>query len=215
MIPPTRPDHYSVMTGAELAFDESLGVSGPASRTVEIDSASGRARLTAMVEQHHDFVWRSLRRLGVPLADVDDAAQRVFWVATRRIADIAVGSERAFLFGTALRVVSEISRSPDRRMLVDGEPGDEPDLAPGPDVLADRSRAREVLQEILMTMPLELRTVLVLFELEQMTKTEVAELLGVPVGTAASRRRRARDEFKAQFRRRQAQGARRLRKVEP
>jgi RNA polymerase sigma-70 factor (ECF subfamily) len=166
-----------------------------------------------MVEQHHDFVWRSLRRLGVPVADVDDATQRVFWVATRRITDIVVGSERAFLFGTALRVVSELARAPERRELTQAEPGDEADPAPGPDVLADQNRTRALLQEILMAMPLELRTALVLFELEQMTKTEVADLLEIPVGTAASRRRRAREEFKAQLKRRQAKNA--LRKVEP
>jgi RNA polymerase sigma-70 factor (ECF subfamily) len=201
------------MTGAELALDPPLGAAGPAIAPSKADAGERDARLTEMVQQHHDFVWRSLRRLGVPLADVDDAAQRVFWVATRRISDIAVGSERAFLFGTSLRVVSELARAPDRRRLIDGEPGDQADPAPGPDVLVDRSRARELLQEILVAMPLELRTALVLFELEQMTKTEVAEVLGIPVGTAASRRRRARDEFKAQLRRHQARASHR--KVEP
>jgi RNA polymerase sigma-70 factor (ECF subfamily) len=53
-------------------------------------------------------------------------------------------------------------------------------------------------------MPLELRTVLVLFELEQLTKNEVAELLELPVGTAVSRLRRAREEFRSQLKRRNA-----------
>ena len=48
---------------------------------------------------------------------------------------------------------------------------------------------------------------LVLFELEQMTKNEVAELLGIPPGTAASRLRKAREEFKACVRRRLARAA--------
>jgi RNA polymerase sigma-70 factor (ECF subfamily) len=43
---------------------------------------------------------------------------------------------------------------------------------------------------------MELRAVIILFELEQMTKVEVSELLGIPVGTAVSRLRRAREEFK-------------------
>ena len=41
-------------------------------------------------------------------------------------------------------------------------------------------------------MPLELKAVFILFELERMTTTEVAEVLGIPRGTAASRLRRAR-----------------------
>jgi RNA polymerase sigma-70 factor (ECF subfamily) len=32
------------------------------------------ARLKGMVSTHFDFVWRSLRRLGVPATDVDDCA---------------------------------------------------------------------------------------------------------------------------------------------
>ena len=51
-------------------------------------------------------------------------------------------------------------------------------------------------------MSLELRTVFVLFELEQMTKTEVAALLDLPVGTAVSRLRRAREHFRASLVRR-------------
>jgi RNA polymerase sigma-70 factor (ECF subfamily) len=66
-----------------------------------------------------------------------------------------------------------------------------------------------VLEELLLAMPLDLRTVLILFELEQLTKTEVAELLGLPVGTAVSRLRRAREEFRAQLKRRNARLGRR------
>jgi len=51
-------------------------------------------------------------------------------------------------------------------------------------------------------MPMELRTLIILFELEQMTKFEVSDLLGIPVGTAVSRLRRAREEFKALAKRR-------------
>jgi RNA polymerase sigma-70 factor (ECF subfamily) len=61
-----------------------------------------------------------------------------------------------------------------------------------------------VLDEILEAMPMDLRTVLVLFELEQMTKGEVAALLEIPVGTAVSRLRRAREEFKLAAKRRLA-----------
>jgi hypothetical protein len=52
-------------------------------------------RLRAIVEKHFDFIWRSLRRLGVPVDSVDDAAQRVFWVAAKNLAQISVERERA------------------------------------------------------------------------------------------------------------------------
>ena len=58
----------------------------------------GRERLRALADAHFDFIWRSLRRLGVPDEGVDDAAQQVFLVALRRIDEMAPGRERAFLF---------------------------------------------------------------------------------------------------------------------
>src|SRR5205814_7837271 len=59
--------------------------------------ADGHARITAIVRAHHDFIWRLLRRLGLPQASADDATQQVFCIAARRVADIAPCSERSFL----------------------------------------------------------------------------------------------------------------------
>ena len=42
---------------------------------------AGEARLRAMRHEHFEFVWRSVRRLGVPESDADDATQQVFIVA--------------------------------------------------------------------------------------------------------------------------------------
>ena len=61
-----------------------------------------RLRLERMFNDHHDFIWRLIRRLGLSRGAADDAAQQVFLVAAERILDIQVGRERAFLFGTAL-----------------------------------------------------------------------------------------------------------------
>jgi RNA polymerase sigma-70 factor (ECF subfamily) len=58
-----------------------------------------------------------------------------------------------------------------------------------------------VLQEVLDQMPLELRAVFVLYEIEELTMAEIAEAVGIPPGTAASRLRRARESFHAIVRR--------------
>lgn len=184
---------------------------------VETERAPSRkeadARITAIVRSEHDFIWRLLRRLGVPEASVDDATQQVFCVAARRVSDIRSGSERSFLFGAALRVASDRRRSRESREQPDERAGDEVDPGPNPEELAEKQQRRLLLDEILGAMPMDLRTVLVLFELEQMTKAEVGELLGIPVGTAVSRLRRAREEFKALAKRRLAREA--FMKVEP
>ena len=67
-----------------------------------------------MFNEHHDFIWRLLRRLGVSREKADDASQNVFLVATERVDSIKLGSERAFLFGTALRVARSQHRSEQR-----------------------------------------------------------------------------------------------------
>lgn len=159
--------------------------------------AEAQARLSEMFEDHYRFIWRSLRRLGVPPPQVDDATQEVFVVATRRIGDVKPGSERSFLFGTALRVAKDVRRSCSRRRETgdDRAIDDAVDPAPSTEELTERRRAREKLDLALDAMPLDLRAVFVLFEIEEMTLTEIAGVLEIPRGTAASRLRRAREAF--------------------
>lgn len=166
--------------------------------------------ITALVEEQADFVWRSLRRLGVPEASVDDAVQQVFLVAAQKFDRITSGRERAFLFSVAMNVASHARRTlARRREVLDGTPLDVVDPRPSADVELDDKRARALLDEVLETMPLDLRTVFVLVELEEMTMIEVAEVLSLPQGTVASRLRRARDEFHAAARRVRARVERR------
>jgi RNA polymerase sigma-70 factor, ECF subfamily len=210
VIPTAPAAHHGFVNGAAPALDPAEPVSSAVAGSPLVPLEL-HPRVTRMVQAHHDFIWRLLRRLGVATADTDDATQRVFMIAARRVSDIAVGSERSFLFGTALRVAPEIIRAARRQAVptLDDDLAERRDSSPGPEELAAQSRARAVLDELLLAMPLELRTVLVLFELEQLTKNEVAELLDLPVGTAVSRLRRAREEFRAQLKRRNARLARR------
>jgi RNA polymerase sigma-70 factor (ECF subfamily) len=155
-----------------------------------------KVRLRTIVAEQFDFTWRSLRRLGVAPGDVDDAAQQVFIVMSRRLADVPVGRERAFLFSTAVRVASDTRRTYRRRHEApDVELSDAPDSSPSLDDLVDQRRARALLTRLLEEMPMELRTVFILFELEQMSRTEVARVLSLPPGTVASRLRKARELF--------------------
>ena len=164
-----------------------------------------QARLARLVTEQFAFVWRLLRRIGVPAGDADDAAQQVFIAASQRIADIRPGAERAFLYSTALHVGARARRGRARKREdfgVDLE--QQQDSAPSQEELLDRQRARAVLDAMLDEMDLELRVVFVLYELEQLTSVEIAELIDVPVGTVASRLRRAREDFAARIARAEA-----------
>lgn len=163
-------------------------------------SAEAEARLRRLVESELDFIWRTLRGLGVPAEAADDAAQQVFWIAARKLDAIAVGSERSFLFATAKGVAANARRSLSRnREHFDADAiAATVDQAPDPEEVASTREAQRILEQLLEAMPEDLRTVFVLFELEGQTAAAIAELLAVPPGTVASRLRRARELFDRQ-----------------
>ncbi len=200
----TDPRSADALTRAEPDRGDAADPSAPAPTLAPSD----KARLAAIISDNFDFIWRSLRRLGVPGGEVDDCAQQVFWVASRKLGVITIGSERAFLFSTALRVASDARRSRGRRREVPEDDAVQPtDPGPRPDEVADQKRARAVLDDVLAMMTLELRAVFVLFELEEMSTPEIADLLEIPAGTVASRLRRAREEFQKLVTRMRAKGS--------
>ncbi|HEX7451996.1 MAG TPA: sigma-70 family RNA polymerase sigma factor [Polyangiaceae bacterium] len=185
----------------------SLAFAGAPAETASAIVEKPDVRARAMVSDHFDFVWRLLCRLGVPPADVDDAAQQVFIVGTRRLADIAPGNERTFLYGTALRMASTIRRNSRRRerfiQNVQAEP-EAPRRTPHDEL--ERRQALDVLDTVLRTLDDEQREVFVLSEIEELTAPQVASIIGIPVGTVASRLRRARQTFADEIKRLKAQG---------
>lgn len=150
-------------------------------------------------DEHFRFVWRSLRRLGVRESDVPDAVQDVFLVVHRRLAEFEGRSKvSTWLFGICFRVAR------DRRKLahVRRRAGDDEPLLDCADERADvaaeaeRRQGLALLEAILDELPIEQRAVFTLFELEGMSGEDIAETLEIPLGTAYSRLRIARDAFR-------------------
>ena len=161
----------------------------------EVSAPSKSARVERLVAAHHDLVWRTVRRLGVPDADADDVVQEVFLLASRSLDTIE--HERGFLLRTCMFVASHARRTIQRRREIsdDEQLGAIAGSGARPDEHAEASQARAQLQSMLDEMPTELKGVFVLFELERFTMAEIAELLQLPAGTVASRLRRARELF--------------------
>lgn len=168
------------------------GRAGLADQKMAIDSA----RLTRVAQEHLDFVWRCLRRFGVPASDADDAAQQVFLVAADKLSEVPVERERAFLFATAARIAANARRSIRRRQSAYdsySQSPEEPSVSQ--DELSDQLRARALLDQVMADMPDDLREVFVLFEIEEISIQDIAVTLEIPIGTVGSRLRRARQAF--------------------
>jgi RNA polymerase sigma-70 factor (ECF subfamily) len=148
-------------------------------------------------EQHFSMVWRSLRRLGVDQAALDDAVQDVFLVLHRRWADFQHQSSlQTWIYGILLRVASDHTRRA-RRERTRWSP-EVPELessTDAPDRIYQQREAARLLRAALEQVDEKERQMLVLIDLEERSVVDAAESLGIKLNTAYSRLRRARHSF--------------------
>ena len=151
-------------------------------------------------DEHFALVWRTLFRLGMAKADLPDAVQEVFLVAFRKLPEFEGRSKPStWLVGISYRVASDRRRLAHVRM----EIGDDPavfargDARPGPEAAAEHRERIEILDELLAELRPEQREVFVMFELEELSGKEIAEIVGAPIKTVFSRLRLAREAFTA------------------
>ena len=195
-----------------MAGQDSLALvaSPPAGATAEISSP--RAELPPFREiyqRYFDFVWSSARHLGADTEGIDDVVQEVFIVIHAKLHTVQQPeSLRSWIYGVVRRTVSahRRSRHPEK---VGGVPLDGLEHAPAlaattPLDAAERNARLQVLSSLLTEMDPPKREVFVLAELEEMTVPEIADALEIPVNTAYSRLRAARQAFEAGLARRAA-----------
>jgi len=167
-------------------------MAAPAPRT-RPTTAVDRVRLERIFNAHHATVWRALRRRGLSADAAEDATQETFLLAADRLDDIRPESEKAFLIATALRVAHTLGRKTVRWEL-------DEDMDQRLSTNRDASDARADMQLcdlVLSKVDADLVEVFVLYELEGLTSPEIAELLQIPLGSVASRLRRAREQFRS------------------
>ncbi len=154
---------------------------------------------------HFRLVWSALRRFGVREADVMDVTQKAFLVAYRKFATFeGRGHVRTWLFSICQRLASDYRRSAPIRREVPTEAGVMEVHAGAQDdasnVLSKRRRLA-LAEQLLEQLPEAQRVVFVLFELEELSGPEIAEMLELSVGTVRSRLRLARETFAHELRR--------------
>ena len=159
------------------------------------------ARLRHAVDEHLDLVWRVVRRAGLGPADAEDGAQDVFWILAQRLEAVPERARRAFLVSTALRVAADRRRSKWHRAVDTGlELDEQASAARGAEEQLELRRAASLLDRALSALDPQDRAIYIMAELEELSRSEVAEALTLPKDPVASRLRRAREAFATSLR---------------
>lgn len=173
--------------------------------TVEppLGASKGRPEFREIFDTQLYFVWNSLRRFGVADRDVEDVAHEVFVVVDRHLAEYDPARPlRPWIYAIAFRCASDYRRRAHRRheILVD-EHADASDARPAADEVLLRAEESNLARRALLAVPEDRRAVVVLHDFEEVSMSDVADALGIPVKTAYSRLRLGREELLAAARR--------------
>lgn len=135
---------------------------------------------------HIPALLRVARRLTPDGASAEDLVQQTMLLAWRGFRRFEPETNaRAWLF----RILLNAYRGESRKAARPVEPLQESAVRPGYQESAEVGEALEAL-------PVEQRTVLLLFVIEGFTCSEIASILDVPIGTVMSRLSRAREELR-------------------
>jgi RNA polymerase sigma-70 factor (ECF subfamily) len=152
--------------------------------------------LGAIFDENFDYVWATMRRLGVREADREDLVHEVFLKVHARLADYdGTRPLRPWLFGFAYRVAADHRRLARHKVEVLGDPTEAVASNLPADQRIEATEARELLLAALDSLALDRRAILVMHDLDEVPMPQVAELIDVPLNTAYSRLRLAREQL--------------------
>ncbi len=167
------------------------------------EATVGRAQVPTLAElyrAHAQDVARWARRLGGPLIDVEDVVQEVFLVVHQKLPSFrAEAAITTWLFRITANVASHRRRKDRIRLWLRGtaeETGaDLTSHEPDAPSRIEQSQLTRRLYSVLDGMSEKYRTVLILFELEELSGEQIAELMDARVGTVWVWLHRARTDF--------------------
>jgi len=154
--------------------------------------------MNALLSEHYDRIRAVCRRVAGSSADADDATQETL---IRIVRGIGSFDGRASFSTWAYRIATNTTLDELRKRrrrpqlhVVRGEPGDAPPEQVDPRAERDVSAAadRMALDAALAELPDEFRAPLVMRDVGDLDYAEIAEALGVPLGTVKSRIARGR-----------------------
>ncbi|MGB0680884.1 MAG: RNA polymerase sigma factor [Polyangiales bacterium] len=165
-----------------------------------------RAQWTELYDMHAAHILRFLLQNGAPAADVEDLGHQVFLVVHARLQrGEQVEYPAAWLRAIALRVLAQHRRWRRVRQVKAWLLRDRPSTAAAmasPDAACMRHETCDQVATVLDKLSPKLREVLVLTDIEHRSVQESAKILRISVNTLRSRRRLAKERFRALWQRR-------------
>jgi RNA polymerase sigma-70 factor, ECF subfamily len=160
-----------------------------------------------LVERYQGRMFALVRHYTRSTVEVEDIVQDVFLKAFSRLGSFQRQSSfytwlTRIAINTALDFLKRSGRSPiqgvdDPELALAGEVGvPRAGAAPAPDARMEREEISRITSEVLDELPEIFRAVLVLREFEEFSYQEIADVLGISIGTVESRLFRARARFR-------------------
>jgi RNA polymerase sigma-70 factor (ECF subfamily) len=161
-------------------------------------SSDSHVDLGAIFEEQFDYLYSRLRRLGVREADLEDVVHEVFIkVHANLTAYDRSRPLRPWLFGFAFRAAADHRRLARHRLEVLGSSVEPVDPSLPADRALERGEERALVEAALQSVDFDRRAVLLLHDVDEVSVPAIARELGIPVATAYSRLRVAREELTA------------------
>lgn len=176
-----------------------------ADRSLVDAAADGdREAFDELVRRYQGPVLNLIRAMGASGTDADDLVQEAFVRAWRSIGGFRSDSTfRTWIFGIAINVVRShrVKQARSRLLFWSPAAGQDPAADPldrpsGDEGVEALLVMRQGIDRALATLPEELRTAVVLRDVQGLEYREIADVLGVPIGTVESRIFRARQRLR-------------------
>lgn len=182
-----------------LAMDDSV--------LVERFRQGDRTAAQVIIQRHNRMLWRIARGIVHDDADAEEAVQNAYVRALKSIGDFRGQSSLAtwmsrIVVNEALRRRGGELRTIDITDVVETLPPDHPGSAtmpppPSPEAAAARQQIRRLVEQAIDALPPPFRVVFMMRIVEQMSISETAASLEIPVATAKTRLHRANQQLRA------------------
>lgn len=159
--------------------------------------SAARPSFRSMYESEFDYVWNTFGRLGVAERDREDLTQELFVLVHKKLDEyVASRPIRPWLFAFAFRIASDYRRLARHRVELFQERTSE---LPGTTISAEETcvqqEGRSLILRAIDLLSTERKPIFIMHELDGIAVPDIADALGIPLNTAYSRLRLARQDF--------------------